>query len=411
MTEPSQEAALGSAQSISLSWGSNTNMNGGTSVGYKVYRNNGVGTDINSYPDPTCGMETNPAPQKCLITGLTPGETYQLRMLAINDIGEGPLSIISTLRAASIPATISTLQNTDASLAPTLSFSWVAPASQGAPIFNYHGEIYDVLTNTFQVWDGGGTSAVPYTSTSVTLSGYNLAAGQQFKFRVAGENGMGTGVWSEWSSLTDAPRGFCLNAPIVPLNFGRHSDPARSGYIKIGWDAINQITQTGGDLVANIRYEVFAGTTTANMVQQVMPSDTDNFYEQIVPAGQKMYYRVRAVNSGGRGSPWSLNFQDAATVHLVSAEVPSQVTISALTSTNPGQCVLSWSVPSSNGNSPITGYEVTDDNWATSSPVSNTATQYTFAGRNAGATLTIRVRARNSVGYGPDDAKQVTIQG
>eukprot|EP00930_Biecheleria_cincta_P038762 TRINITY_DN26639_c0_g1_i1.p1 TRINITY_DN26639_c0_g1~~TRINITY_DN26639_c0_g1_i1.p1 ORF type:complete len:4930 (+),score=584.21 TRINITY_DN26639_c0_g1_i1:1092-14792(+) len=424
MTEPSQEASLGSAQSIVLTWGANTPMNGGTAVGYKVFRNNGVGTEINTFPDPTCGMETNPAPQRCTITGLSPGETYQIRMLAINEIGEGPLSPIATRRAASTPATITTLRNSDSSLAPTLTFSWVAPASQGAPIYNYNGELYDVLTNTVQFWDpqrnNPNKRENPFTATEVTLTTAasvhqmsSLVGARQYKFRIAAENAMGLGEWSEWSSLTEAPRGFTLNAPINPTNFGRHSDPARSGYIKLGWDAINSVTQTGGDLVANIRYEIFAGTTTTNLVQQVMPSDTDNFFEQVVPAGQKMWYRLRAVNSGGRGSPWSATvLEDIATVNLVSAEVPSQATISALTSTTAGEAVVSFNVPASNGNSPITGYEVsTTANFASAIQLANTDTQTRIAGLNAGQVYTVRVRAKNAVGTGPEDTRQVTILG
>lgn len=91
------------------------------------------------------------------------------------------------------------------------------------------------LSGSAQTWNAGGTQAVPYTTTTgVTLTGLGLVAAQQFKFRVRAVNKMGSGVWSDWSSLTDPPRGFALDAPNTPANFGRHSDPAVTGTIKVG---------------------------------------------------------------------------------------------------------------------------------------------------------------------------------
>lgn len=46
-----------------------------------------------------------PAPQECTLSGLNPGDIYQVQALAINDVGEGEKSDIVAMRAASVPAT------------------------------------------------------------------------------------------------------------------------------------------------------------------------------------------------------------------------------------------------------------------------------------------------------------------
>ena len=65
------------------------------------------------------------------------------------------------------------------------------------------------------------------------------------------------------------------------------------------------------------------------------------------------------------------------------------------------QVVLSWTVPDSDGGSPITGYEVSSDDgttWVTAS----TDTGHTFTGLTNGTAYTFRVRAVNSIGSGAE---------
>jgi len=393
MAAPTQNAASGSSTTIVLAW-TVPDMQGGTAVGFKAYRNSGDGTSMSTTADSTCGMETKPAPQTCTLTGLIAGETYTVQMLAINDVGEGALSTAATLYAAATPAQISDLQNTASATTPSLTFSWTAPSSNGAFIFNYEGEMYDVAGGTTQNWDAGGTQAAPYTTTSgVTLTGLGLVAAQQYKFRVRAVNKMGSGTWSEWSSLTDSPRGFALDTPTTPTNFGRHSDPAVSGTIKVGWDAITTVADAGGDAVASVTYEVYAGPTTGTMTAQTLGSPTDTFYSKAVSTGTTYYFQMRSVNSAGLGSTW------AGPISLVSAEVPGTPTLDSVTSTTAAQVVMSWTPNANDGNSVILHFLVSNDNFvANSVQVANTQTTYTYTLQNSGATVTYYVKAVNSVG-------------
>lgn len=393
MTPPTQNAASGSSTTIVLAW-TVPDMQGGTAVGFKAFRNSGDGTSMSTTADATCGMETKPAPQTCTLTGLVSGETYTVQMLAINDVGEGPLSTAATLYAAATPAQITDLVNTASATTPSLTFSWTAPSSNGAFIYNYEGEMYRVSDTTTQSWDAGGSQATPYTTTtSVLLTGLGLVAAEQYKFRVRAVNKMGSGTWSEWSSLVDPPRGFTLDTPTTPTNFGRHSDPAVSGTIKVGWDAIATVADAGGDAVASVTYEVYAGPTTGTMTAQTLGSPTDTFFSKAVTTGTTYYFQMRAVNSAGLGSTW------AGPIDLVSAEVPGVPTLDSVTSTTAQQVVMSWTPNANDGNSVILHFLVSNDNFvANSVTVANTLTTYTYTLQNSGATVTYYIKAVNSVG-------------
>ncbi|CAE7779180.1 TTN [Symbiodinium sp. CCMP2456] len=406
MSPPTQDASTGSATSIVLVY-SVPSMEGGNAVGFKVYRNNGGATAMNGSPDSTCNRDTVPAPQTCTLTGLSSGDTYAVQMLAINDVGEGALSTVATLFAAAIPAQITNLVNTAGALTPSLSFTWTAPSDNGAFIYNYLGEMRDVAADTTQAWDAGGTSGSPQTSTTWTLTGLNLAATKQFQFRVRAVNKMGSGTWSSWSSLTDPPRGYCLNAPNTPANFGRHSGvTAVSGEISISWDPLLTDAEAGGDNVDNIIYEVYAGTSTGSMTKQTTVNDYDTNFTLAVSAGTTYYFQVRAVNVAGVGSSW------AGPIELVSAEVPGEPTLLSCTSTVSEQVDISWTPNAFNGNSMVTHYIVSEDNFTNSTEqmaqVSNTITTYSFTGQDPSGPIHYGVRSVNSVGESSEAMCTVT---
>uniref|UniRef100_A0A7S0A7G0 Fibronectin type-III domain-containing protein n=1 Tax=Pyrodinium bahamense TaxID=73915 RepID=A0A7S0A7G0_9DINO len=412
MDPPTALIMSSTSTSIMLKW-ILPDLQGGTAVGYKVFRNNGVGTTISPTPDTTCQMEFNPAPQQCMVSGLTPGEDYLFQMLTINDIGEGPLSITTSLKSATVPARIDTHRNTLSKLNPaSLKFEWTAPADNGATIYNYNGELHFVDDGSVKVWSGNGELANPFTATEVLLVGpgpqYNLYENKQYKFRLQAENIMGLGIWSEWTSLTEAPRGFTLDPPITPRNFGRHTDTPVAGYVKLSWDAYADyytppyILETGGDQLAHITYEVWGGKTT--LVQLNMTDDQATTHTEAVPAGETWYFKVRGMNSAGLTSPFT------ATLAMISAEVPGKPNLTSATSTTAGEVVLLWDVPAGITGAPIIRYEVSNDNFVASKlEVVNTATSYAFSGQSQGARLTYYVRAVNAVGPGLSDSESVCV--
>jgi len=76
--------------------------------------------------------------------------------------------------------------------------------------------------------------------------------------------------------------------------------------------------------------------------------------------------------------------------------------------TGNGQVSLTWDIPSENGGSEVTGYEVTMDNWT--NKVTKTATErsHTYTGLTNGTEYTFKVRALNANGAGAESTKNAT---
>lgn len=73
------------------------------------------------------------------MTGLTEGQTYGIKMRAINEVGHGPFSDIIYLACADLPATPSAPTN-DSSTSTSITVSWNEPAAQAssAPVTGYN---------------------------------------------------------------------------------------------------------------------------------------------------------------------------------------------------------------------------------------------------------------------------------
>jgi len=404
MAPPSQDIPAGSSTSIVLTW-TIPNLQGGTLVGFKVYRNNGLGTPMSQHHDLTCGMETNPAPQTCAITGLTPSDEYQIQIRAINDVGESDLSDAIILKSASVPATMPVPVNTLASFNPvSLTFAWIAPNSQGSWIWNYQGEFERTDNSETATWSAGGTTAAPAQATTkqfliADFANY-LRPKIQYKFRIAGENSQGVGAWSEWSSTTIAPRGKTVSPPIVPTLFQRSSQSTPiAGTVRLEWTDINNDNDAGGDDSTSIVYEVYGGASTLVPLARSNPALND--HSETVPSGQTWTFKVRALNSGGQGSVFT------ATQQFVSAGYPSAVQNLASASVTNGVVVLTWAAPSSNGGSVITKYQVSRTAQAVTAwgnvyvdDLPTGVTTATLSGEGQSQSYNYHVRAYNAVGGG-----------
>src|SRR5205085_8298927 len=109
-------------------------------------------------------------------------------------------------------------------------------------------------------------------------------------------------------------------------------------------------------------------------------------------------YRISAINSIGTSSPSSTA---SATTSSTAPQPPTGLTATTFSSS---QINLSWTAPSNNGGSAITGYEIersTDGGTTWSAIVANTGstvTIYSNTGLATNTTYTYRVSAINSVG-------------
>ncbi len=127
--------------------------------------------------------------------------------------------------------------------------------------------------------------------------------------------------------------------------------------------------------------------------------------------GTAYTFRVRAVNGVGSGTPSN---QGSATPQTAATAPGAPGNLSA----TPGdeQVRLSWRIPSDDGDSPITGYQYSNDSrsWRgipNSAPGQSNANSYTVTGLRNGTAYTFRVRAVNGVGSGtPSNQGSATPQ-
>jgi hypothetical protein len=113
------------------------------------------------------------------------------------------------------------------------------------------------------------------------------------------------------------------------------------------------------------------------------------------------YVRVLARNGIGSSA-----YSGQATI-TTGADVPTAPTIGTASAVGPVSAAVSWSPPSTNNGSALTGYDV---QWAqdsaftsgvTSAAVGTSASPYTITGLNPATTYYARVRAKNAIGASP----------
>lgn len=215
--------------------------------------------------DTTCGMETNPAPQFCTITGLGGGE-YQIMVSSINEIGEATVSDVETMFAATLPATPNTPTITAAAKTPTLDLSWPAPEDNGNQIFNYRVTMR--LSGAESTFSLGGTKANPVgtpgspgSSVTAQISTTNYAslqASEQYEIKIAAENQLGVGDYSTFTVTTDG-LGYTLSAPVPTATFARHTDTPINTAVKLSWASVAGAVNTGGasDEDNQIQFDIY----------------------------------------------------------------------------------------------------------------------------------------------------------
>jgi len=422
------EASTAGAYSIALSWVA-PDMEDGIPIGYKVYRNDGAGGDVSDHSDPTCGLDTRPAPQRCTVTGLQYGRWYTFQVAAINEVGEGPRSAEQQFRAAAVPATITTLANPEGNTFPSLTFTWGAPNSRGAAITNYDGQL-ERVTNVdagpvLVEWNTA-TRGQDSTDLQVIFTAPDVAVGEQYRFRVRGYNEQGPAIasqwgWSDWSSTTpnaagDSPVGWTLDKPNPPTAFGRASDLMPTGdpkatEITVGWVGVTAAADLGQDALENCQYEVYAGFSVDTMTPQGAKLDaatalaapypqTHYFTVGNLEPGQHVYFQVYTWNSA-----WRSLAAVTPPLDLIAASKPGKPTIKSAVSTAAGSVDIAWEIPTDDGGAPLLEYVLAygvapdDENFQTTVGPGETLVTWEINGFDAAAAETFHIRARTNAGY------------
>ena len=272
--------------------------------------------------------------------------------------------------------------------------SWSAPAfNGGSPVTDY---VVEYSTNNSSAWTvfDDGVSA----STSATVTG--LANGTIHAFRVAAVNTAGRGPASQSVSATPTVPGL----PGAPRFLS--SVVGRERVTLSWWSPLATANTVVTDYV--IEQSTDAGATWT-VYPDAVSTSTSALLSPLT-AGVTYTFRVRAVSAAGQGSP-----SNTVVAVPLSFNPPTAVRNVAASSRLLGAYVY-WSSPIDNGGSPVTAYTVDwsvdgGTTWIGSTRVNAPATWASLSGLAGDTVHTVRVRAINAYGTGPDASVAVTPQG
>ncbi len=253
-----------------------------------------------------------------------------------------------------------------------ITINWTAPVNTGGyPITGY--SIYKGTSPTdMRVY-------VVVASTPFTYQDNVVENGQTYYYYVTAHNVNGEGAPS--STVSDMP----LNVPSAPT---APTATSGIGQMIIGW---NPPYNEGGSPVTN--YRIYRGTS-ASLLLFLKDSAQTTATDSGLSNGQTYFYQISAVNAVGEGTKCAV-FQGT----LASAPGPL-LDLQAVASDS--KVTLTWTAPSDNGGSPVTGYivyrSVASGEENVLQPV--TATTYLDLNLVNGVTYYYQVSAVNAVGEG-----------
>ncbi|MFZ9393042.1 MAG: fibronectin type III domain-containing protein [Ilumatobacteraceae bacterium] len=264
-----------------------------------------------------------------IVTGLTNGTSYPVRLKAINTIGAGDPSPAVTALPSGPPLapTITSVTGSNG----TLSVAFNEGSNGGAPV-----TAYQVST------DGGATWAAA-TGTTSPLQVPGLVNGVSYSVAIRAVNSRGPGTASSAepgvpSTVPDAPQ---ITQVI-----------SASGAVDVAF----ALGGDGGSTITNISYSIDNGDT---WTVRTPPSIAGPLRLTGLSNGTTYPVRIRAINVRGQGA-------DSATVSALPATTPDAPAVTSVTSGN-GNLMVAFTPPASNGGAPVLGYQYSldgGDNWA-----------------------------------------------
>jgi hypothetical protein len=364
----------GNAQ-VSLSWTAPSAAGSSAITGYRVTPYIGASAQTAQTFNSTATAQT--------ITGLANGTAYTFRVAATNAAGTGADSAAS---AAITPRTVPGAPTgvVASALDSSAQVSWTAPASNGG----------SAITGYTVTPYAGAVAQTPvaFASTATTQTITGLTNGTSYTFRVKATNAAGSGADSAASAAV-TPR----TVPGAPSGVTATAGDASA---TVSWTAP---ASNGGSAVTGYRVTPYIGIVA--QTERVFSSAATTQTITGLTNGTSYTFRVKAVNSAGSGA------ESGASPAVTPRTLPTAPTAVSGTPGD-GQVSLSWTAPSTDGGSPITGYAITPSIGSTPQPTiafDSTATAQTVTGLANGTTYTFRVAAVTAAGTGAASAASAGI--
>ncbi|MDE0335736.1 MAG: fibronectin type III domain-containing protein [Defluviicoccus sp.] len=356
---------------VTLKWQAPSSNGGSPVTGYE-YRH----AEGSSVADETAWTSAGTA-LTVTVESLVNDTQYAFEVRAENAVGKGEIAALTATPAvqATVPSAPRSLEAEPGDGAVTLE--WQAPSSNGgSPVTGYeyrHSEGSTVADET--AWTSVGTA--------LTVTVGSLTNDTQYAFEVRAVNAVGGG---EIAALSATP----AVAPSAPRNLEAE---AGDGAVTLKWQAP---ANNGGSAVTGYEYRHAEGSTVADETAWTSIGTTLTVTVGSLVNGTGYAFEVRAVNVVGGGEVAALTATPA-----VAPSAPQSLEAEP----GDGEVKLTWAAPSSNGGSPVTGYEyrhaegstVADETAWTSV---GTALTVTIGSLTNDTQYAFEVRAVNAVGEG-----------
>ena len=349
---PTGASALAGNASAVVSWTAPASDGGSAITGYTVTSSPGALTCT------TTGATT------CTVNGLTNGTPYTFTVTATNAIGTGSASAPSTAVTpqGGVPGAPTGVTATAGNASALVS--WAAPTNNGG----------SAITGYTVTSSPGALTCTTTGATTCTVSG--LTNGTPYTFTVTATNTNGTGVPSAPSTAV-TPAG----PPGAPTGV---SGTAGNGSVSVSWTAPGS---DGGSAITGYTVTSSPGSFTCSSASS--PCTVSGLTN-----GTPYTFTVTATNGIGTGSASTPS--SPVTPQAGDPGAPTGVTATA----GNASALVSWTAPTNNGGSAITGYTVTSSPGALTCTTTG-ATSCTVNGLTNGTPYTFTATATNSSGTGP----------
>lgn len=360
---------------ISLSWFAPSTLGNSAITDYAIELSTDNGTTWTRYADAVSTATS------AVLTPMTAGVTYSVRVRAINAAGMGSASntVVAIPLSFNPPSAVRSVVASSRLLGAYVY--WYMPLDNGgSPVASYS---VDWSTDGGTTWVGN----MRVTSTTAYLS--NLTGDVQHTIRVRATNAYGT---SPDAFVTVTPQG--LRVPSEPRNL----------FINVGYNSASLYwsppVNNGGTVITGYYVEHSADNGTTWVRSALLPSSQRFLALANLAGGVEHQFRVLAVNSVGNSAPSQVVVRTPLAPSAPTAARNLYGFLSGSTA------YLAWSTPLGNGGSAITGYIVqqSTDNGATWVTAATTTSAIRSARINnlvGGTAYAYRVLAVNAVGASP----------
>ncbi|MET0590021.1 MAG: fibronectin type III domain-containing protein, partial [Naasia sp.] len=319
-----------------------------------------------------------------VIEGLVDGDSYRVRVRAVNDAG-------SSDWVESAPATPTAAPGAPSLGAPLLRLGGfeipvVQPASPGAPVASLEWELARVIPGEAPDW----SAAVPTSAGSGTWRFEGLTEGVDYRVRVRAVGPSSTGPWAQSETVRPIA---VAEAPVI--------GEIETGNGELRVSARFPTSTTSPSSSAEARWEIAVDSETPQVYRPVIPTRAPDgtFVFSGLATGESYRLRVQAVNAVGSSS-WV-----DAVAHSALAAVPATPSVDDL-SVGSGVLEVRAVHPVSAG-APVTGREwqirtvSSLSTWSTVVPTVQAEGRFRFSGLVNGTDYQVRTRSVNDAGSSP----------